>query len=96
MTGVDQLVPDQRGADEAGGSTRVVGQDRWMRMGSEAHERRVLRGPTPGEALSSCQSSAVRGSEAPTRAAVSRSQMWAASWVWTGCHHSASLRGTAS
>ncbi|MBQ0954160.1 MULTISPECIES: hypothetical protein [Streptomyces] len=32
----------------------------------------------------------------PTRAAVSRSQMWAASWVWTGCHHNASLSGTAS
>lgn len=32
----------------------------------------------------------------PTRAAVSRSQMWAASWVCTGCHQSASRRGTAS
>lgn len=33
---------------------------------------------------------------AATRAAVSRSQMWAASCVWTGCHHRASLNGTAS
>lgn len=32
----------------------------------------------------------------PTLAAVSRSQMWAASCVWTGCHQSASRSGTAS
>ncbi|MFD0661357.1 hypothetical protein [Thermocatellispora tengchongensis] len=31
---------------------------------------------------------------ARTRAAVSRSQMWAASWVCTGCHHMASWRET--
>ncbi len=28
--------------------------------------------------------------------AVSRSHRWPASWVWTGCHHSASRTGTAS
>lgn len=32
----------------------------------------------------------------PTLAAVSRSQMCAASCVWTGCHHIASRSGTAS
>lgn len=32
----------------------------------------------------------------PTRAVVSRSQMWAASCVCTGCHHIASRSGTAS